>query len=85
MQIFLAIYHTLIAVSNPNSSHLISEPVTGAVLKNSFKLAGPVREYIFTCPDPATKGLWLDTLRNRPRPMPPTNAEKRLAMVMLSS
>jgi len=59
------------------------EPISGANLKNSFKLSGPVREYIFTCPDPATKGIWLDTLRNRPRPMPPTNAEKRLAMVML--
>uniref|UniRef100_A0AC35FQR2 Uncharacterized protein n=1 Tax=Panagrolaimus sp. PS1159 TaxID=55785 RepID=A0AC35FQR2_9BILA len=59
------------------------EPITGAQLKNSFKLTGPVREYIFTCPDPATKGLWIETLRNRPRPMPPTNAEKRLAIVML--
>lgn len=30
--------------------------MTGATLKNSFKLAGPAREYIFACPDPATKG-----------------------------
>ncbi|KAH7728840.1 Variant SH3 domain containing protein [Aphelenchoides avenae] len=55
----------------------------GANLKNSFKLSGPSREYIFTCPDPATKGLWLETSRNRPRPMPPTNAEKRLSLITL--
>lgn len=42
-----------------------------------------MREYIFTCPDPATKGIWLETLRNRPRPMPPSDAEKRLAIVLL--
>jgi hypothetical protein len=60
------------------------DPSTGSNLKNSLKLSGPNREYIFTCPDPATKGLWLETCRNRPRPMPPTNAEKRLSLITLN-
>uniref|UniRef100_A0A914HS03 Rho guanine nucleotide exchange factor n=1 Tax=Globodera rostochiensis TaxID=31243 RepID=A0A914HS03_GLORO len=58
------------------------EPITGASFKNAFKLSGQAREYVFSCPDPATKGLWLEALRERPRPQPPTPAERRLAMLM---
>uniref|UniRef100_A0A915D5S7 DH domain-containing protein n=1 Tax=Ditylenchus dipsaci TaxID=166011 RepID=A0A915D5S7_9BILA len=67
-----------------NDLHDGKEASTGANLKNSFKLCGPTREYVFTCPDPATKGLWLEALRTRPRPTPPSNSEKRLAMITLN-
>ncbi|KAI1699859.1 rhoGEF domain-containing protein [Ditylenchus destructor] len=67
-----------------NDLHDGKEPATGANLKNSFKLSGPTREYIFTSPDPATKGLWLEALRTRPRPSPPSTSEKRLALITLN-
>ncbi|CAD5229567.1 unnamed protein product [Bursaphelenchus okinawaensis] len=58
--------------------------LTGSTIRNGFKLSGPKREYVFCCVDPATKSLWLDTFRQRPRPQPPTNLEKRLALVTLA-
>nr|CAD2166709.1 unnamed protein product [Meloidogyne enterolobii] len=58
------------------------DPLTGTTLKNAFKLSGPAREYIFCCQDAATKSLWLEAIRNRPRPQPPSQAERRLAMLI---
>lgn len=61
----------------------LPDVLTGATLRNSFKLSGPAREYLFTCGDPSTKSLWLDTYRQRPRPHPPSSSEKRLVLVTL--
>uniref|UniRef100_A0A914LFA5 DH domain-containing protein n=1 Tax=Meloidogyne incognita TaxID=6306 RepID=A0A914LFA5_MELIC len=58
------------------------DPLTCTTLKNAFKLSGPAREYIFCCQDAATKSLWLEAIRNRPRPQPPSQAERRLAMLI---
>lgn len=58
------------------------DPLTGTTLKNAFKLSGPSREYIFSCQDAATKSLWLEAIRDRPRPQPPSQAERRLAMLL---
>ncbi|KAI6232290.1 Rho guanine nucleotide exchange factor 3 [Aphelenchoides besseyi] len=57
----------------------------GTTLRNCFKLVGPTRTYYFTTTDPATKQIWLDHFRSRPRAQPPSNAEKRLALLTLNS
>ncbi|KAI6173572.1 Rho guanine nucleotide exchange factor 3 [Aphelenchoides besseyi] len=57
----------------------------GTTLRNCFKLVGPTRTYYFTTTDPATKQIWLDNFRSRPRAQPPSNAEKRLALLTLNS
>jgi hypothetical protein len=58
------------------------EPKTNIMVKNAFKVTGHMREYIFECPDPASKGLWMEILKNRPNPQPPTPAEKKLAVLL---
>uniref|UniRef100_A0A913HAD0 DH domain-containing protein n=1 Tax=Strongyloides stercoralis TaxID=6248 RepID=A0A913HAD0_STRER len=57
--------------------------ILGCNLKNAFKISSPNREYYFNCPDGETKKLWLEAIHSRPDPMPPSNTERRLALVSL--
>uniref|UniRef100_A0A0N4ZRK8 SH3 domain-containing protein n=1 Tax=Parastrongyloides trichosuri TaxID=131310 RepID=A0A0N4ZRK8_PARTI len=59
------------------------DSILGCNLKNAFKLSSPNREYYFNCSDGDTKKLWLEVIKSRPDPMPPSNAERRLALVSL--
>uniref|UniRef100_A0A0K0FWY0 Rho guanine nucleotide exchange factor 3 (inferred by orthology to a D. melanogaster protein) n=1 Tax=Strongyloides venezuelensis TaxID=75913 RepID=A0A0K0FWY0_STRVS len=59
------------------------DSVLGCNLKNAFKLSSPNREYYFTSSDGEAKRQWLEAIHSRPDPMPPSNTERRLALVSL--